>query len=146
MLETFQLLTQWNNPVAYAIPFFIILQFLEYFVENQSHPERFNIKDSGVNWLMGVITAIFDLFFKTLYLYFWIYLFEYKLFRIENPYLRFAVLFFLEDLCFYFHHKFSHEIRLLWASHVIHHSSQLYNLTTSVRQGWSEVMYKYVFL
>jgi sterol desaturase/sphingolipid hydroxylase (fatty acid hydroxylase superfamily) len=41
-----------------------------------------------------------------------------------------------EDLCFYVFHRASHRIRLLWASHVTHHSSQQFNLSVAFRQTW----------
>jgi sterol desaturase/sphingolipid hydroxylase (fatty acid hydroxylase superfamily) len=51
--------------------------------------------------------------------------------------------FFAEDLTFYIHHRASHEVRILWAAHVNHHSSQKINLGTALRQSWTEILYKY---
>jgi sterol desaturase/sphingolipid hydroxylase (fatty acid hydroxylase superfamily) len=45
--------------------------------------------------------------------------------------------FLLEDLAYYWFHRISHERRFFWASHVVHHSSQHYNLTTALRQTWT---------
>jgi sterol desaturase/sphingolipid hydroxylase (fatty acid hydroxylase superfamily) len=42
----------------------------------------------------------------------------------------------LEDLCFYAFHRASHRVRILWASHVTHHSSRKYNLSVAFRQTW----------
>ena len=42
-----------------------------------------------------------------------------------------------EDLCYYCFHRASHRVRLFWASHVVHHSSQYYNLSTALRQEWT---------
>ena len=41
------------------------------------------------------------------------------------------------DLCYYWDHRAGHEVRLLWASHVVHHSSERYNLSTALRQTWT---------
>lgn len=38
------------------------------------------------------------------------------------------------DLCYYFSHRYGHEWRLLWASHVAHHQSEEFNLSTALRQ------------
>ena len=43
----------------------------------------------------------------------------------------------LDDLRYYWVHRFGHRIRWVWASHVNHHSSQHYNLTTALRQTWT---------
>jgi sterol desaturase/sphingolipid hydroxylase (fatty acid hydroxylase superfamily) len=41
------------------------------------------------------------------------------------------------EFFYYWDHRAGHEIRLLWASHVVHHSSQKYNLSTALRQTWT---------
>jgi sterol desaturase/sphingolipid hydroxylase (fatty acid hydroxylase superfamily) len=41
-----------------------------------------------------------------------------------------------EDLCFYLFHRASHRVRILWASHVTHHSSRFFNLSVALRQSW----------
>ena len=47
-----------------------------------------------------------------------------------------VLLFFADDLSYYWFHRISHESRVFWASHVVHHSSQHYNLSTALRQTW----------
>ena len=41
------------------------------------------------------------------------------------------------DFCYYWEHRAGHRVRLLWAAHVVHHSSQRYNLSTALRQTWT---------
>lgn len=41
------------------------------------------------------------------------------------------------DFCYYWSHREHHLIRILWASHVVHHSSQRFNLSTALRQPWT---------
>jgi len=41
------------------------------------------------------------------------------------------------DFAYYWFHRLHHELRVLWASHVPHHSSQRYNLATALRQSWT---------
>lgn len=75
-------------------------------------------------WAGGVY-AIYDLLYSATPL------------RLEASWSTFAALFVLEDLCFYAYHRTSHRVRLLWAAHVNHHSSEDYNLTTALRQTWT---------
>lgn len=49
---------------------------------------------------------------------------------------------FADDFTFYWHHRFSHTIRVLWAAHVVHHSSRSYNLGVGLRNGWVTLFYK----
>src|SRR3546814_20748542 len=49
----------------------------------------------------------------------------------------FAVAFVFDDVAYYVFHRSAHRVRWFWASHVIHHSSQHYNLSTALRQTWT---------
>ena len=62
-------------------------------------------------------------------------LFEHRLFEIENSLGSFILLFLLQDFFYYGFHRASHNIRWMWASHVVHHSSQTMNLSTAFRQS-----------
>lgn len=50
------------------------------------------------------------------------------------------------DLAYYWNHRLSHEHRVLWASHVNHHSSERYNLSTALRQSWTGFVVHWVYL
>jgi len=45
--------------------------------------------------------------------------------------------FFADDLTYYWFHRISHEVRIFWASHIVHHSSPNYNLAAALRQTWT---------
>ena len=49
------------------------------------------------------------------------------------------------DLLYYWNHRFMHEVRVLWANHVSHHSSERYNLSTALRQPWSGLTMAWVY-
>ena len=49
----------------------------------------------------------------------------------------YVLLFFADDFAYYWFHRIHHEVRVFWASHVVHHSSQHYNLSTALRQTWT---------
>ena len=44
------------------------------------------------------------------------------------------------DLIYYWNHRFMHEVRALWAIHVVHHSSERYNLSTALRQPVADIL------
>ena len=49
----------------------------------------------------------------------------------------FALALVADDFAYYWFHRTHHEVRLLWASHVTHHSSRRYNYATALRQSWT---------
>jgi alkylglycerol monooxygenase len=57
----------------------------------------------------------------------------------------YAVALVLYDFCYYWFHRISHERTLLWAAHVVHHSSRDYNLSTALRQTSTGFLWAWVF-
>ena len=51
----------------------------------------------------------------------------------------------LYDFYNYWYHRFSHEISLLWGSHVVHHSSEYFNLSTALRQPATAALFTWIF-
>ena len=47
------------------------------------------------------------------------------------------LVFLLVDFLYYWDHRFHHRVRFGWASHVVHHSSEHFNLSTALRQTWT---------
>ncbi len=43
------------------------------------------------------------------------------------------------DFIYYWNHRLMHEVRGMWAIHVVHHSSERYNLSTALRQPVADV-------
>ncbi len=58
---------------------------------------------------------------------------------------RIVALTLAEDLMYYVFHRAHHEVRILWAAHVNHHSSEEYNLSTALRQSWLTPLTKLPF-
>lgn len=56
-----------------------------------------------------------------------------------------AVVFTLVDLCYYFSHRYAHEVNILWAGHVVHHQSEEYNLPVALRQSALHGLMSWVF-
>ena len=42
----------------------------------------------------------------------------------------------LTDLAYYAEHRLSHRVRLFWAAHSVHHSSEHFNMSTALRLSW----------
>jgi sterol desaturase/sphingolipid hydroxylase (fatty acid hydroxylase superfamily) len=53
--------------------------------------------------------------------------------------------FLLVDFAFYCFHRTAHRVNLLWATHVVHHSSEEYNLFVGLRHGSFENLFSALF-
>lgn len=64
---------------------------------------------------------------------------------ISTTWWSWGLAFLLADFCFYWSHRLEHEIRFLWAYHSVHHSSQEFNLSTSLRLSWVSGLFEWLF-
>ncbi|WP_430927541.1 sterol desaturase family protein [Polaribacter marinivivus] len=133
------------NLIHYVIPFFIVTVILEIILTIKIKLDEYEFKDAGTSILMGLGNVFIGLFTKGIVLGVFLFLYQYRFFTIPFAWWSWLILLFAEDLCYYWFHRISHESRLFWASHVVHHSSQKYNLSTALRQTWSGSFYSFVF-
>ena len=133
------------NLIHYAIPFFVFTVILEIILTVKVKLEHYEFKDAGTSILMGLGNVFIGLFTKTMVLGIFLFLYQFRFFTISFVWWSWIILLFAEDFCYYWFHRISHESRLFWASHVVHHSSKEYNLSTALRQTWSGSFYSFVF-
>lgn len=134
------------EPIYYAVPFFVILIALELYFNYKDHKGWYEAKDTAASISMGLGSLVINFGVKAFYLLVYTYIYEhYRLFNLGSQWWVWILLFFADDFSFYWHHRLSHEIRILWAAHENHHSSMHYNLGTALRQSWTELFYKYIF-
>lgn len=65
---------------------------------------------------------------------------------IPNNIYTWILAFIVADITYYWMHRLEHEHRILWASHSVHHSSEDYNLTISMRLSIVEGLFEWIFL
>ena len=137
------------NIILYAIPFFILAMLLELYVttrEQLKHVKGYEPKDALASISMGLGNVFLGFASKALVLLVFFLVYDnFKIFEIPIAWWSFVLLFFADDLSYYWFHRISHECRLFWASHVVHHSSEHYNLSTALRQTWSGGFYTFIF-
>lgn len=133
------------NIIHYAIPFFAITVVLEAILTVKIKLEEYTFKDSITSISMGLGNVLIGLFTKGMILLVFMFLYQYRFFTLPFAWWSWVLLFFAEDFAYYWNHRIAHESRLFWASHVVHHSSQKYNLATALRQTWTGSFYTFIF-
>lgn len=134
-----------NDPIVYAIPLFLLLVLVELYISYREKLNLFTTKDSLASIAMGLGSLVTGGLAKVVALSVYYFLYQFAIFEIGWQWWAWLILLFADDFTFYWHHRLSHEIRILWAAHVNHHSSQHYNLTTALRQSWTEVLYQNIW-
>ncbi|MBJ7331991.1 MAG: sterol desaturase family protein [Solirubrobacteraceae bacterium] len=131
----------------YAFPFFILLLVVEYLSyrhlgEDDDDLVGFDYADSRTSISMGVGNVLINVGWKLVVVLIYTALYELTPLRLSpSDWWVWVLLFFADDLAYYWFHRVSHESRVFWASHVVHHSSQHYNLSTALRQTWVPMTY-----
>jgi sterol desaturase/sphingolipid hydroxylase (fatty acid hydroxylase superfamily) len=133
------------NLIHFAIPFFVVTVIIEIILTVKVKLEDYEFKDARTSILMGLGNVFIGLFTKGFILAIFLFLYQYRFFTIPFAWWSWVILLFAEDFCYYWFHRISHESRVFWASHVVHHSSQKYNLSTALRQTWSGSFYTFIF-
>lgn len=124
--------------VTLAVPLFILSILAEIAAWKATGRGRYETRDAAASLLMGLGNQIAPLLgAKVLLAALWTWVYQYRLFDIPNAWWAVLVCFVVDDFRYYWLHRIAHERRLFWATHVVHHSSQHYNLTTALRQTWT---------
>jgi sterol desaturase/sphingolipid hydroxylase (fatty acid hydroxylase superfamily) len=124
--------------VPYAIPAFVLSMALDFILCRRRGLLGYEARDTAASLAMGIGNLGFQGATRWLLggpLFAWIY--EHRLVDLGTGAAAWVALFFLEDLTYYAWHRASHEVRILWAGHESHHSSERYNLSTALRQSWT---------
>jgi sterol desaturase/sphingolipid hydroxylase (fatty acid hydroxylase superfamily) len=139
----FKLVPVETDPVVYAIPFFLVCIAAELYINWKEQLNLYESKEAMSSIGMGLGSLVINVVMKGLAYGAYTILYQYRLFDLGWHWYAWVLIIFADDFTFYWHHRLSHEIRILWAAHVNHHSSQTLNLATALRQSWAEQLYKY---
>ncbi|MDZ4847137.1 MAG: sterol desaturase family protein [Chitinophagales bacterium] len=134
-----------KDPLLFASPFFAILIAIEVIINTRQHLHLYLTKDSVASISMGAVTLVIGLGVKIAAFFVFTFLHQFAFLELGNVWWVWVLCMFGDDFSFYWHHRLSHEVRILWAAHVNHHSSEMLNFSTALRQSWTEQLYKYVF-
>lgn len=124
------------DPIYIAVPFFTLLVFAEMIFAKRRGGVRFEPHDSAASLAMGLGNMVSKLLFAGLIGAWLGFVYQFRIFEFEFAWWVWPVALVLDDFLYYWSHRFAHTIRWFWADHVVHHSSQHYNLTTALRQPW----------
>lgn len=125
------------NPVDYAVPAFVLLIGIEMIWAKRRAPEKYEPKDTLTSLAFGFGSTVVGALVGGLVLALSFKVYEIRLTTIPFTWWAWIVCFVLDDLAYYAFHRSAHRVRWFWASHVNHHSSQHYNLSTALRQTWT---------
>ena len=113
--------------------FYTVCITYEVFYSKKHNLNLYKKKDSLVNITLGSVVVATHLLFQGFWILGWSIIEKYSIFKINDSILIWVTLFIFHEFVYYWIHRFSHSFRILWAIHVNHHSSKLFNFTTASR-------------
>jgi len=125
------------DPVDLAVPAFVLLVLVEMVVARLKDRSRYCPRDTLTSLMLGFGSTIAGVLAGGMVFALATSVYRFGLFDISLAWYWFVVAFVLDDLAYYAFHRSAHRVRWFWASHVIHHSSRHYNLSTALRQSWT---------
>ena len=130
----------------YAIPFFIVLIAIEYGVSCYMQVSVNRLFDTISSLSSGITNVIKDVLglIVVIVSYEWFYK-HLAIIHLESQWLLYVIAFVGIDFAGYWIHRWSHEINLFWNRHIIHHSSEEFNLACALRQSVSEIFALFTF-
>jgi sterol desaturase/sphingolipid hydroxylase (fatty acid hydroxylase superfamily) len=130
-----------------AVPLFIVAILLESRWSRRRDLALYRGADTRASLSMGLLSILVEILPRLLALAVMVELHQISPLRdvIKHQWWAWLLLFILEDMTFYWFHRSNHEVRLFWAGHVNHHSSQYFNFGTALRQGVGERLHKFLF-
>jgi sterol desaturase/sphingolipid hydroxylase (fatty acid hydroxylase superfamily) len=136
-----------HDPVMYAVPFFLLLLIIEWGAARRLAHTEGDRAPSGAYlrsdawasiWMglvsvgtSGVLNGIALLAYAALYVYVALWHLP------ASQWYTWAIAIVGVDLLYYVYHRAAHRVRLIWATHQAHHSSQYFNFATALRQKWN---------
>ena len=128
--------TTYSKAVALAVPVFLALIAIEFAIDRARRTNYYHFADAVNSLSCGILSTGMRVFFGFL----GIYTYDWTLAHLAPVKLpashwgTWVFAFVLYDFCYYWNHRAGHRVGLFWASHVVHHQSEEFNLTTALRQ------------
>ena len=133
--------------IGFAVPLFLLLVAVEWLVSRRRGAVVYRFQDSVASLATGVVQQASEL-----WLGLWAaasYMYIYERFHLQvwevDSLADWLLVGLAVDFLYYWFHRASHRVNILWAAHVVHHQSEEYNLTTALRQSSLQPLFNAVF-
>jgi alkylglycerol monooxygenase len=124
------------NYVEVAIPFFILAMLVEFLYGRLVKRQTYRLADTVNSLQLGTLSRLVDVLrlgFSAVVFGALVQWLGVEPWSMDSAW-QWALAFVAYDFCYYWKHRFGHEWRIMWASHIAHHQSEEFNLSTALRQ------------
>lgn len=136
-----------NLLLLISTPYYLIIIGLEILLSHLQHRNLYTKKDTLTNLYLMLLNSGIDLLFRVVYVgIVFQFCFNHSWYHwTHHRWMYWLCLLLAEDFLYYWLHRFDHEIRFFWATHVTHHSSQQMNFTVGFRSSVFQPLYRFLY-
>ena len=145
--EAAAVVTDKSAIITFAVPVFFLMIIIEYCYGRYVGKDTYRLNDTFTSISLGMISRYPTMLNLGVQSLIFVYISKYMnvgLLSMKNP-LTWIIAFLLYDLSYYWMHRLHHEIKILWATHSVHHHGEDYNLATALRQTSTGWLWKWIF-
>ena len=128
-----------------STPVYIIIIGLELLLTHLQQRTVYTVRGTAANIYLMLLNTGIDAAFRIVYIAVLQVFFLHAFFHFASPVMYWLVLLLAEDFLYYWLHRFDHQVRLFWAVHVTHHSSQQLNFSVGFRSSVFEPLYRFLY-
>jgi sterol desaturase/sphingolipid hydroxylase (fatty acid hydroxylase superfamily) len=135
------------NPIVFAIPVFLLTVVIEWGAARVLRRDVYDASDAVASLQLGVLSQLIGAATKVVSfgIYVGVFTAAHLFTWSTSAPVLWVLALVLYDFLYYWNHRLNHEVAVLWAGHVVHHSSERFNLTTALRQSATSSMTGWIF-
>ena len=122
--------------IMWAAPFMFFFVLVEWYISRKQNKQIYSKEETIASTIVGIGNVLVAFMLKFLLFCGAILLYNLLPWRMELNWWTLLPCYVILDFCSYWSHRISHQQRFWWATHVVHHSGEDYNLTVSFRLSW----------
>ncbi|GAB3725169.1 sterol desaturase family protein [Amycolatopsis oliviviridis] len=131
-----------SDPVLMATPVFLLFVAIEilalHVLGHDDNVIGYSVKDTRTSMSMGAVAVVINGVFRIAMLFVFAALYELAPVKFSpHDWWTWVLMLLGQEIVFYAYHRASHRVRIMWAGHQVHHSSEHYNFSTALRQKWT---------
>jgi sterol desaturase/sphingolipid hydroxylase (fatty acid hydroxylase superfamily) len=131
--------------ILISTPIYVIIIGLEILLTHLQHKKTYTLKNTLSNVYLMLLNGSIDLAFRITSIAVLQFFFIYKFINWQTGFWYWLCLLLAQDFVYYWLHRFDHEIRFFWATHITHHSSQVMNFTVGFRSSVFQPIYRFIY-
>ena len=140
-------MSDYTIAVKYAMIFFMVTMAMEWVIGKWMKKSIYNPRDTISSISSGMTNNVKSILKLSVVIISYQWMFDYiNVFEIGSSWYVYIIAFIGIDFAYYWSHRWNHEFNILWNKHVIHHSSEEFNLACALRQSISDLFQVYFFL